>query len=81
MKVSGKFLLLISTGFVLVMGAGCAKKASRTTKVTVAGEATTRGTNCVGRNAEYAGGKRATGECAQERGGGSGGKDHRRVRR
>src|SRR5437660_3652937 len=42
MRVSGKFPLLISAGFVLVMGAGCAKKASWTTKVTVAGEATTR---------------------------------------
>src|SRR5205807_9012975 len=42
MRVSRKFLLLISTGFVLIMGAGCAKKAPRTTKVTVAGEATTR---------------------------------------
>src|SRR2546429_1227439 len=42
MRVSGKFLLLISTGFVWIMGAGCAKKAPRTTKVTVAGEATTR---------------------------------------
>ena len=42
MRVSGKLVLLISTGFVLIMGAGCAKKAPRTTKVTVAGEATTR---------------------------------------
>src|SRR2546421_13101538 len=42
MRVSGKFLLLISTGFVLIIGAGCAKKAPRTTKVTVAGEGTTR---------------------------------------
>ncbi len=42
MRISGTFVLLISTGFVLIMGVGCAEKPSRTTKVTVAGEATTR---------------------------------------
>jgi uncharacterized protein YggE len=42
MRISGKFVLLISMSVVLISGAGCSKKAPRTTKVTVAGEATTR---------------------------------------
>src|SRR5947207_516179 len=42
MRISGTFVLLMSAGFVLISGAGCAKKAPRSTKVTVAGEATTR---------------------------------------
>jgi uncharacterized protein YggE len=42
MRISGKSVLLMATGLVLIMGVGCAKKADRTTKVTVAGEATTR---------------------------------------
>src|SRR5438045_6742182 len=42
MRISRTFVLLMSAGFVWIMGAGCAKKAPRTTKVTVAGEATTR---------------------------------------
>lgn len=41
MRILGKSVLLISMSIVLI-GAGCAKKASRTTKVTVAGEATSR---------------------------------------
>src|SRR6266576_5569910 len=42
MRISGKFVLLISMSVVLIIGAGCSKKAPRTTKVTVAGEATSR---------------------------------------
>lgn len=42
MRIFGKSLLLISTSVVLIIGAGCAKKSPRTTKVTVAGEATSR---------------------------------------
>src|SRR6266853_503975 len=42
MRIFGKSVLLISMSVVLIVGAGCARKASRTTKVTVAGEATTR---------------------------------------
>lgn len=42
MRILGKSLLLISMSVVLIIAAGCAKKSSRATKVTVAGEATTR---------------------------------------
>src|SRR5712671_975173 len=42
MRISGKFVLLMSMSVVLIIGAGCSKKAPRTTKVTVAGEATSR---------------------------------------
>ncbi|HBB96337.1 MAG TPA: hypothetical protein DC054_13200 [Blastocatellia bacterium] len=42
MGIFGKSVLLISMSVVLIIGAGCAKKSSRTTKVTVAGEATSR---------------------------------------
>ena len=42
MRISGKFVSLVSLSGLLIVGAGCAKKLPRTTKVTVAGEATTR---------------------------------------
>src|SRR2546421_4223706 len=42
MRISGKFVSLVSLSGILIIGAGCAKKPPRTTKVTVAGEATTR---------------------------------------
>ncbi len=42
MKASGKALLFSGACLSLVLTAGCAKKSNRTTKVTVAGEATTR---------------------------------------
>jgi len=42
MEIFGKSVLLISMSVVLTIGAACAKKSSRSTKVTVAGEATTR---------------------------------------
>ena len=42
MRISGKSVSLMLLGIALLVASGCAKKAGRTTKVTVAGEATTR---------------------------------------
>lgn len=42
MRISGKSLLLIATGVLALVVSGCSKQPNRTTKVTVAGEATAR---------------------------------------